>query len=91
MSVNELDTYINTIGIDANSTTDVIDAIDVVEGRITENDKFPVVKDNKTKKCCRNTLEFVKVMITFFKYNLFLMIIIYIIYTYVYISMIVWI
>ena len=70
MSVSELDTYINTSGIDANNINDVIDAIDVVEDKIIENDKFPVIKDNKTKKWCRNTLEIVKVMITFFKCNI---------------------
>ena len=56
MSVSELDTYINTV--------------DVIEDRITDNDKFPVIKDNKIKKCCRNTLEIVKIMITFFKCNI---------------------
>ena len=67
MSVSELDTYINTIGIDANNINDVKDAIDVVANRIIENDKFPVIKDNKNKKCCTNTLDIVKVMITFFQ------------------------
>ena len=70
MSVSELDTYIKTICIDANNINDAIDAIDVVEDRIIDNDKFPGSEDNKIKKCCRNTLEIVKIMITFFKCNI---------------------
>ena len=63
MSVSELDTCINTIGIDANNINDVIDAVDVVEDRIIENDKFPVVKDGKVKTCCKYTLELAKLVL----------------------------
>lgn len=51
--VSEYDSYINTI--------------DVIEDRITDNDKVPVVTDNKIKKCCHFTLELAKIMMTYFK------------------------
>ena len=53
MVVSEYDSYINTI--------------DVIEDRITDNDKVPVVTDNKIKKCCQFTLELAKIMMTYFK------------------------
>ena len=34
-----------------------IASIDVVENRITDDNKFPVVKDNKIKRCCQVSLE----------------------------------
>ena len=57
MAVSECDTYINTIGIVANNINDVADAIDVIEDRIIDNDKFPVVKDNKIKTGCHNSYD----------------------------------
>ena len=53
MTVSEYDSYINTI--------------DVIEDRISNNDKFPVIQDNKIKKCCQFTLELAKMMINYFK------------------------
>ena len=55
MSVSECDSYINTI--------------DIIEDMVIDNDKFPVIKDNKIKKCCRNTLEIVKVILAFVQCN----------------------
>ena len=55
MSVSELDTYINTV--------------DVIEDRIIDNDKFPVIKDNNMKRCCKTSLEIVKVIVAFVKCN----------------------
>jgi len=47
-----------------------IASIDEVENRIMDDDKFPVVKDNKLKRCCSTGLEFVKVMLNFLKFNI---------------------
>ena len=55
MSVSELDTYINTI--------------DVVEDRIIDNDKFPVVRDSRVKTCCKYTLELTKLIINCMRVN----------------------
>ena len=53
MTVSEYDSYINTI--------------DVIEDRISNNDKFPVIQDHKIKKCCQFTLELANMMINYFK------------------------
>ena len=34
-----------------------IQTIDEVESRIVDDTKFPVVRDNKIKICCKTTLE----------------------------------
>ena len=34
-----------------------IQSIDEVENRIVDDNKFPVVKDNKIKICCKTTIE----------------------------------
>ena len=56
MTISEFDTYINTI--------------DVVEDAIDDDEKFPVVKDNKTKRCCQMTLELAKLLINYVKFNI---------------------
>ena len=38
-----------------------VEAFEEIEERIVDDNKFPVVKDNKIKRCCQMTLE-----ITFF-------------------------
>ena len=45
-----------------------IDAIDDIEDRITDDRKYPVVKDNKLKHLFMLILEFLKVMINHLKY-----------------------
>ena len=47
-----------------------IASIDVVENRITDDNKFPVVKDNKIKKCCQVSLELLKIGINYLKVNI---------------------
>ena len=45
-----------------------IDAIDDIEDKITDDRKYPVVKDNKLKHLFMLILEFLKVMINYLKY-----------------------
>ena len=45
-----------------------IDTIDDIEDRITDDRKYPVVKDNKLKHLFMLILEFLKVMINYLKY-----------------------
>ena len=47
-----------------------IQSIDEVESRIVDDNKFPVVSDNKIKICCKTTLELTKVLINYLKYNI---------------------
>ena len=47
-----------------------IDAIDDIEDRITDDRKYPVVKDNKVKTCCKVSLEFLKIVINYLKYDI---------------------
>ena len=47
-----------------------IASIDVVENRITDDNQFPVVKDNKIKRCCQVSLELLKIGINFLKVNI---------------------
>ena len=47
-----------------------IDAIDDIEDRITDDRKYPVVKDTKVKKCCKISLELLKIMINYLKYDI---------------------
>ena len=47
-----------------------IQSIDEVESRIIDDSKFPVVKDNKMKICCKTTLELTKILINYLKYNI---------------------
>ena len=45
-------------------------SIDEVENRIIDDAKFPVVRDNKIKRCCQITLEITKVIINYLKINI---------------------
>ena len=47
-----------------------IDTIDDIEDRITDDRKYPVVKDNKVKKCCKVSLEFLNIVIDYLKYDI---------------------
>ena len=38
-----------------------VEAFEEIEERIVDDDKFPIVKDNKIKKCCEMTLEITKI------------------------------
>ena len=52
----EYDAYINTVN--------------EIEERIIDDDKYPVVRDNKIKICCRYTLELSKIFINYLKMNI---------------------
>ena len=56
MTVAEMDMYIQSM--------------DEVENRIADDSRFPVVKDNKIKICCKTTLELTKALINYLKYNI---------------------
>ena len=45
-------------------------SMDEVENRIIDDAKFPVVRDNKIKRCCQITLEITKVIINYLKMNI---------------------
>ena len=47
-----------------------IQSIDEVENRIADDSRFPIVKDNKIKICCKTTLELTKALINYLKYNI---------------------
>ena len=47
-----------------------IQSIDEVENRIDDDSRFPIVKDNKIKLCCKTTLEITKILINYLKYNI---------------------
>ena len=47
-----------------------IQSIDEVENRIVDDSRFPIVKDNKIKICCKTTLEITKALINYLKYNI---------------------
>ena len=47
-----------------------IQSIDEVENRIDDDSRFPIVKDNKIKICCKTTLELTKILINYLKYNI---------------------
>ena len=38
-----------------------VEAFEEIEERIVDDDKFPIVKDSKIKKCCEMTLEIIKI------------------------------
>ena len=44
--------------------------IDQMEERIIDDDKYPVVRDNKIKVCCKYTLEISKILINYLKMNI---------------------
>ena len=45
-----------------------LDTVDVIEDRIEDDNKFPIVRDNKIKQIFRVILEFLKVIINYLKY-----------------------
>ena len=56
MTIAEYDAYINTVN--------------EIEERIIDDDKYPVVRDNKMKICCKYTLELSKILINYLKMNI---------------------
>ena len=47
-----------------------ITSIDEIENRIVDDRKFPIIRDNKIKRCCEATLEVSKIIINYLKYNI---------------------
>ena len=47
-----------------------VDAIDIIESRIEDDNKFPVVEDNRLKIILKMIFEFIKFMINYLKYNI---------------------
>ena len=47
-----------------------IASIDEIENRIIDDRKFPIIRDNKIKRCCEATLELSKIIINYLKYNI---------------------
>ena len=45
-----------------------LDTVNVIEGRIEDDTRFPIVRDNKLKQIFRVLLEFLKVIINYLKY-----------------------
>ena len=56
VNINEYDIYTDTI--------------DEIENRIEDNNKFPVVENNKIKILCKLILEFMKIILNYLKYNI---------------------
>ena len=42
-----------------------IDTIDEIENRVVDDTKYPVITDNRVKKCCKHTLELIKFVLNF--------------------------
>ena len=42
-----------------------IEDIDIIEDRITDDTKFPIIKNNRVKNCCRYSLEILKLVVNY--------------------------
>ena len=42
-----------------------IEDIDAIEDRIEDDAKFPIIKNNKVKNCCRYSLEILKIVVNY--------------------------
>ena len=42
-----------------------VDALDILENRIADDDEYPVVEDRKIKNCCKVALEFANFLIQY--------------------------
>ena len=51
MSSDEYDTYLETL--------------DEIEGRISDDSKFPVIEDGKIKMLCKMIFEFIRIIINY--------------------------
>ena len=56
MTLSQYDAYLMTM--------------DEIENRIVDARKFPIIRDNKIKRCCEATLELSKIIINYLKYNI---------------------
>jgi len=45
-----------------------LDTVNLIEGRIEDDTRFPIVRDTKLKQIFRVLLEFLKVIINYLKY-----------------------
>lgn len=54
MSICDMDVYFDTIN--------------VVEEAVTDDTKFPVIKDSKIKTCCKMSLELTKIFINYVRF-----------------------
>ena len=45
-------------------------SINELESRIVDDTKFPIVTDNKIKRCCEASLELTKLVLNYLKYNI---------------------
>ena len=42
-----------------------IEDIDIIEDRIVDDTKFPLIKNNRVKNCCRYSLEILKLVVDY--------------------------
>lgn len=42
-----------------------IDTIEEIENRVIDDTKYPVITDNRVKRCCRHTLELIEIVLFF--------------------------
>ena len=42
-----------------------IEDIDIIEDRIADDTKFPIIKNNKVKNCCKYSLEILKIVVNY--------------------------
>ena len=47
-----------------------VDAIDLIENRVSNDNQVPVIKNNKIKPLCIILFEFIKVVIYYIKYSI---------------------
>ena len=47
-----------------------IDTIDEIGNRVVDDTKYPVITDNGVKRCCKHTLELIKIVLNFLKYKI---------------------
>ena len=47
-----------------------ITSINEIQNRIIDDRKFPIIRDNKIKRCYEATLELSKIKINYLKYNI---------------------
>ena len=57
----------STAGIDYDT---YIETVDDIEDRIADDNKYPIIRDNKIKRCCAISLEFLKVIFYYLKSNI---------------------
>ena len=47
-----------------------IDTLEEIENRVVDDTKYPVITDNRVKRCCRHTLELIEIVLFFLKYKI---------------------